>query len=362
MKEVYAVVKRTRNLFVLASETAELIPRTLEEMQFKGINVSNVDQEITTSDILNTYAQNKSLICANISPDLARKFNPIQITIVSGGSQKFLTPYSRPCIDVSQDIAKQFEKIADALDCDIGDHVSNSSGLDGIPSIEKCGYCQYLADPTREYAKTVYQNEDFFAFTTIGQFILGYLLIIPLEHVMSIAELDSRRKQEFLNVLDDISYILKLTYHTDNILVWENGTGNSGKGKAKDSIVHAHIHVACSHLDEKQIQGISGFPMTSISFEDLSAYGQHSYLLLKDKHDGNWKINDDPSLYIPRQYIRQLLAEEHGIPGEEWNWRKYPFHERRIQATTDIYQALKSNWNTLPDRIKQNTQILMSTF
>lgn len=355
-------MKRTRNLFVLASETAELIPRTLEEMQFKGINVSNVDQEITTSDILNTYAQNKSLICANISPDLARKFNPIQITIVSGGSQKFLTPYSRPCIDVSQDIAKQFEKIADALDCDIGDHVSNSSGLDGIPSIEKCGYCQYLADPTREYAKTVYQNEDFFAFTTIGQFILGYLLIIPLEHVMSIAELDSRRKQEFLNVLDDISYILKLTYHTDNILVWENGTGNSGKGKAKDSIVHAHIHVACSHLDEKQIQGISGFPMTSISFEDLSAYGQHSYLLLKDKHDGNWKINDDPSLYIPRQYIRQLLAEEHGIPGEEWNWRKYPFHERRIQATTDIYQALKSNWNTLPDRIKQNTQILMSTF
>ena len=362
MKEVYAVVKRTRNLFVLTSEAAELIPRTLKEVQFKGANVSNVDQEITSSDILNTYAQNKSLICANISPDLARKFNPIQITLVSGSSQKFLTPYAHPCIDVSQDIVKQFEEIANALGCDIGDHVSNSSGLDGAPSVADCAYCQYLADPTREYPKTIYKNDDFFVYTTLGQFIPGYLLIIPLEHVMSIAELDSRCKQEFLNVFDDVSYILKLTYHTDNILAWENGTGNSGKGKAKDSVVHAHVHVACSHLDEEQIQDISGFPMTSISFEDLSAYGQHSYLLLKDKYDANWKINDDPSLYIPRQYIRQLLADEYGIPGEEWNWRKYPFHERRIQATADIYHALKSNWNTLPDRIKQNTQILMSTF
>ena len=83
---------------------------------------------------------------------------------------------------------------------------------------------------------------------SIGQFINGYLLIIPKAHVMSMAEFSKELIDEFNIVLEDVIAILKLTYNFSDILVWENGTGNSGKGKAKDSVVHCHVHVAPSLL------------------------------------------------------------------------------------------------------------------
>lgn len=77
---------------------------------------------------------------------------------------------------------------------------------------------------------------------------------------MSNAELINYKSKEFLTVLEDISCILKMTYNVSNVLVWENGTGNSGIGKAKNSIVHAHTHIAPSNLNATTIETISDFP------------------------------------------------------------------------------------------------------
>ena len=90
-----------------------------------------------------------------------------------------------------------------------------------------------IFDKKINMSRIVYQSDNFFVIPTLGQFINGYLLIIPISHIMSNAELDSSLREEFLTVLDDITYILELTYHTSNFLVWENGTGNSGIGKVK---------------------------------------------------------------------------------------------------------------------------------
>ena len=190
---------------------------------------------------------------------------------------------------------------------------------------------------------------------TIGQFILGYLLIIPYNHIMSNAELTQAEMQEFLQVLEDVEYILRLTYNKSNFLVWENGTGNSGKGKAKDSIVHAHTHVAPSVLTADKIEAYSKFPLKEISTKEISQYNKHSYLLIKDVGN-SWRINNNPDVYIPRQYIRQLLANEYNIPGECWNWRTYPFSDIMMQTYHNISTALKDNWEYLPDRIKNATK------
>jgi len=82
------------------------------------------------------------------------------------------------------------------------------------------------------------------------------------------AELTQEELNEFVTVLDDIKYILKLTYNCSNLLVWENGTGNKGIGKAKDSVVHSHLHIAPSNLSAKSIEEISGFDFTVETISD----------------------------------------------------------------------------------------------
>ena len=107
---------------------------------------------------------------------------------------------------------------------------------------------------------------------------------------------------------------------------------------------------------------MSGFPFKKISIHDLSDYGNCSYLLLKGNKELDWIISSDPAIYIPRQYIRQLIAEEYHISEGKWNWREYPYTELRFRTALDIYEAMRKNWNALPERVKRNIQIFMSNF
>jgi len=349
------MIKKTRNLFVLNGNWY-LVNKVLIQLQFKGLTVIKTDN-VSEVDIQHEFANNKSVVCTNVP----KCFNSIAINI-------FVTDYINPSlkfpitIDVSiGNIAKQFETIANNLGCDIGDHKSNSSGLIGKPTVHDCPYCQYIKygyDVDINLHRTLYKSEHFFVIPTVGEFIKGYLLIIPIEHIMSNAELNSSLIEEFYNVLDDVVYMLKLTYNISSVLVWENGSGSGGIGKAKNSIVHAHTHVAPSQLDADTIESISGFPLQEIFYEDLYLYKEHSYLLLQGKTKNKWKINNNPNMYIPRQYIRQILVNKEYIdlPDYVWDWRTYPFYELIKETCIDISTALVKHWDELPERIKQNTK------
>lgn len=336
---------KTRNLFVVeplpGKETTEA--DTLSTLQFKGLTTI---AEPNPQEIREAFQNNKSVACITPPKEFAgHKHNSCTPITV-----RFTSP---------QNTTQQFLQIANAYHCDIGDPISNSSGLNGAPSPKDCAYCSHLITPQED---NIYLGQDFFIFPTLGQFIQGYLLIIPYEHVMSIAELDKFRRKEFLEVLDDACYLLNLTYGCKSPLVWENGTGNGGKGKAKDSVVHAHVHVAPTRLNIDHIKALSGFPMEHTSMEELSAYGMHSYLLVQGDTALDWWINDNPALYIPRQYVRQLIAEDEHIPGDLWNWRTHGFIERRHQTNLEIYTALLKHWSELPERIKRCTDQFVSTF
>lgn len=339
-------MKKTRRLFVLIGKPED-VQIVLGNLQFKG-TITLTDQCINEAAISDVFSNNKSVITDSMHMSL--KNNAINISIVNGNIPTNTETYY---IDISLgNIVSQFERIAEKTYSDIGDHKSNSSGLNGIPTKADCAYCRYIRNNFDN--RCIYSSKHFFVMPTLGQFIKGYLLIIPYRHVMSMAEFTKEELGDFVQVLDDIKCILKQTYNCSNLLVWENGTGNGGIGKAKDSVVHAHIHIAPSNLNVGTIERLSGFNFTEIETKDLSSYGKHSYLLLQ--HDDNlWKINDNSNLYIPRQYIRQLLAEEYGIPDEQWNWREYPFRQLIQETKNDIIQSVHSNWDSLSKRIQDNT-------
>lgn len=343
-------MKNTRKIFRFRGNP-QIISTVLNQLDFKG--TTRFYESVTVEQIQTVFNNNKSVICSSIPPE----FESRAINIVVGAKNESNLDLSSYFIDIDDDIISQFEKIADISNVDIGDHRRNSSGLTGAPSIESCAYCKCIRDDyydcEHQISRIIYRSENFFVMPTLGQFMTGYLLIIPVQHIMSNANLVPALQKEFSLVLDDIQLILELTYNTSQFLVWENGTGNQGKGKAKDSIVHSHVHIAPSNITAKKVQEISNFAFSHIRTEELERYKNDSYLLIQDADD-SWYINNDSELYIPRQYIRQLLANEHGLSGDSWNWRTYPFPELMAQTVKEIEFALRSNYDKLPERIKKN--------
>lgn len=350
LERIFAM-KKTRNMFILVG-AADLIAKALKELNFKGAVI--VENPISYDSAIKIFNNNKSIICSSEIPGLER-FHEAPIHIMVSNKPK---PVFQNHIDMRRNnISAQFQDIVARHNLDIGDHKSNSSGLNGAPSISDCEYCKYFDHGETPFPrKTLYESKHFNVLVTIGQFITGYLLIIPKKHVMSMAELSEEERKEFLDVLDDMKYMLNLMYGSNNFLVWENGTGNSGKGKAKNSIVHSHVHIAPSKLTCEKITNISGISLDKICYIDLPKYNLNSYLLIAGKNYDEWFINNNPDVYIPRQFIRQIVAEEYGITGDSWNWRIYPFFDLMYKTETDFLNTARENWDTLPDRIKQCTK------
>mgnify|MGYP000755205616 FL=1 len=334
-------MKQTRKIFVLNDYSRVEEKILLHELKFKALVVF-YSKEVTENELVNVFENNKSALC--ISCKLPKCYEKKSIVCNN--------------LNFDESIIKQFEDFAISHNCDIGDHKSNSSGLSGTPTAEDCAYCKFLNGSSGTHHTILYSSANFFVMCTLGQFINGYLLIIPYDHIMSNAELNESKRKEFQTVLDDISYILKMTYNVSNVLVFENGTGNSGIGKAKNSVVHSHTHIVPSELNADKIKMISGFPFEEISFEQLPDYTKESYLLIQ-KSASSWIICQNPNLYIPRQYVRQLLADEYSIPGECWNWRIYGFEDKMHETDKQIMNTLKTNWDKLPERIKERTKMYL---
>ncbi|MBQ7410748.1 MAG: hypothetical protein IJW20_05150 [Clostridia bacterium] len=350
-------MKKTRNLFLLVGSPADT-PKALEAIKFKGLITVPYWTPCLPLDVEKAFKNNKSVVCSR--DDFVGKIpkNAVIVNVVPTARSHVCSLRQTIYLRYSESIANQFEKIANDLNLDIGDHKSNTSGLFDGPTKKDCAYCQYLDGNIQKNKRTVYRSSNFFVIPTLGQFITGYLLIIPDQHIMSNGELSPEHLEEFKNVLEDVEYILKLAYPGYKILVWENGSGSSGKGKAKDSLVHSHVHVAPSALTSNDIKEISGFDFDEINLFDLPKYKDHSYLLIKNPDNEKWIINNNPEVYIPRQYVRQLIAEEYEIPGDAWNWRTHPFEDKMYQTIDDIITVIWKNRDQLPERIRNNTNFL----
>lgn len=356
-------MKKTRNLFIL-NGNSDHVSNVLNDLQFKGLITIPYGTSIVPSTISEAFENNKSVVCstddyfASRDPSASLPEDILVINVVTD-ELDFCRRTDGIIKYTDGNFAKNFANLADMLNCDIGDHKSNSSGLNGTPTIADCAYCRYLAGYPADNERTVYKSENFFVIPTVGEFITGYLLIIPFNHIMSNAELSKDLLDEFVVVLEDIEYLIKLTYGAPSVLVWENGSGSCGVGKAKDSIVHSHVHICPSKLTSETIGLVMCCPFEEITLDDLKRYKEHSYLLIRTPDYKFWKINNNPKLYIPRQFVRQLVAEEYGLTGESWNWRTHPFSQKMYQTVEDIRKALQQNWNNIPERIKKRTEFLI---
>lgn len=341
--------KKTKKIFAVTGkgDAVETVLNTISG--FKAMSL--IRGQVYLEEINTVFKNNKSIVCRKENIPQCLMIGMDVICIYATDSVMPVLG-AKNIINTNQNIQVQFMQIAEKYSVDIGDHSSNAT-VQG-PKKSDCIFCMLMKGIMEPQRPILYESDNFIVVPGNGAFMEGYIMILPKAHVMSCAELDISQRKEMLEVISDVKDILGSIYKS-NILVWENGSGSSGKGKPKTSIVHAHIHACPSKLNILETTKVTGVPVNKICIENLANYSENSYLLICD-YDDQWYISYDSELYIPRQFIRQLIALENNIAGELWNWREYPFWEEMNKNGYDFLKYVSENWNNLSSRIKERTE------
>lgn len=335
-------MNKTQKIIILVGNE-NLVRTALNTIQ--GFKAVTVVKSLSNRIIQTVFRHNKNIVFAQpVYKRMFKKYKPIIINIVKKGTDVKLMRLGL------ENVIEDFPMLLDSQDVDSGDHISNNS-TDFKKVACDCLLCK-IAKGTPKYPEHIlYESNNFFVVPGLGAFFDGYVMIVPKKHIMSFAELDEPEYEEFLQVLNDIKFILQQVYKK-RIFVFECGSGRNGGGKHATSIVHAHIHLAPTNMPVLKNIHKSGLHPAIISSRDLCNYGEHPYMLYVDQED-NWYISSDPDTYFPRQHPRQVLADYMGLKKGEYNWRTNPLREKMDIIADEIYSFLRNNFDSIPTWIQE---------
>lgn len=335
-------MKTTRKIFLFTGNK-EVVRNILDVVS--GFKAIEVVEKLLPSQKDSIFACNKNIACTSTIECQA----DYEIKCYYSTGKVITEDFA---INASQNVIMQIMQIANSIGVDIGDHRSNATVTQEVITTD-CLFCKLIAGNPIHRQDTIYESRSFIVIPGSGAFIPGYLALLPKRHVMSIGELTENERVEFQEVIEDIKYILESIYN-QKTLIWENGSGAGGVGKDKSSIVHAHVHACPSSIDIISTTELNGITLKEIEYSNLPEYKKESYLLVHTEN--RWYIRPSENVYVPRQYIRQLLASDEttGIL-EVWNWRINPFWDDVQKCSDLILKWLKDNWEGISSRIKERT-------
>lgn len=221
------------------------------------------------------------------------------------------------------------------------------ASLKGMPtSLET-----YNKTVEREVDCIIYSSPRFYVTSELGALKQGYLMIVPKQHVLSVAQFNAVLMNEYEQVCQDLEYILQGAYpEASGVTFMEHGSGPSGITSHKKSIVHAHTHVVTDfQLSDHHKRMVKLEPIDDITLADNTHY--FSY---QEGSDGQLMICMDDNVYVQRQFPRQVMAEELKLAPGQYNWRKVSFEENVHATLYHVFNYLKNA--ELPKRIADRTR------
>lgn len=188
----------------------------------------------------------------------------------------------------------------------------------GFSNLEK--YNQFVEKPVD---CIIYESPSFYVVPELGALKQGFLMIVPKEHILSVAQFPEELMPEYLEVCKDVEEILLKAFNGKSVAFMEHGSGPSGKTSHKKSIVHAHTHVVVDFELKEKYQRM----VQMKKCENISDASDVHYFSYQQSTDGQLMIAMNPEVYVQRQFPRQVMAEELGLAPDQYNWRWYEFDE-----------------------------------
>lgn len=291
---------------------------------FKGMEVCVETNQFTIDErIKEALENNKSILCLGTPHTYGSLSSTIKVYFSD-------TPMSNcNCyVNTGFNMADEFLTIANEHNIDIGDKKTRTASVaQGKP--KACSFCTFT-DSYRH--RLVDRTENFRVFVGLGCFKEGYLLITPNKHVLSLAELSPELLDEYKALEEKTVNHLKLVYG-EEVLIWENGSGNTVTSKSPDSICHAHVHLQPVNINILNVLNKHGYPLTpNVTLDTLPNFKNDKYLLVKPANSSTYHILNNQNFYVPRQLIRQVLGDHLKLAKDQWDWRKFA-HKDQIEKT-----------------------------
>lgn len=167
-------------------------------------------------------------------------------------------------------------------------------------------------------SRIVYEDEHFIVMPPLGEFMVGGLLLLTREHILSLAHLPPAQVARLERLLEAIQRVLVKHWGVAP-LVFEHGPApDSGKGVC--CVDHAHLNIFPApvrvhpHLADRM-----HFSLGSISELARLRRAEFGYLFIQE-NDGTRRAYDGRN--VPTQLVRRIITHELGLP-ERWHWRDY---------------------------------------
>ncbi|AKB45945.1 hypothetical protein MSKOL_0168 [Methanosarcina sp. Kolksee] len=214
-----------------------------------------------------------------------------------------------------------------------------SKPVNEIDLYKGCRFCNPL-----EEERILVRRKNFYVMLSLGPLVEGYCLIIPKAHITTFGKLPSNLFNEFLDLKEKVTAILKKVYKTDFVLCYEHGNIATSIGLPPNDN-HAHIHIlpvpkSISSLMVKEIEDdLKKFPIKYYSFTDFwEDYHEHHsdepYIFIeKDNQTIVFYLLDN----TPRsQYLRYLVAKILGLDEKLVDWKSHPNWERILGSRLEL--------------------------
>lgn len=162
----------------------------------------------------------------------------------------------------------------------------------------------------------IYSSPHFYVTSELGALKQGYLMIVPKQHILSVAQFYPALMIEYNQVCKDLEYVLKGAYpEASGVTFMEHGSGPSGITSHKKSIVHAHTHV----VTDFQLSGHHKRMVKLEPIDDITLANKTHYFSYQEGSDGQLMICMDNNVYVQRQFPRQVMAEDLKLAPGQYN-------------------------------------------
>lgn len=192
--------------------------------------------------------------------------------------------------------------------------------------------CPFCDIDYNDISNTIIEETDnFIIVPSKGAIVVGYLLVVPKQHITSINELNISQKEELKNLLDRYRKLFFVKFGKYPI-IFEHGTSSNHTNNSSCSIIHAHCHIVNHNFNnENKI-------INQLNFNKVDIY---SFFENKKKSYISY-ISPNFNFYITynfkgiSQQMRIYMAEDLNIK-DKYNWRKSNFDDN-ILKTINLFK------------------------
>jgi len=180
--------------------------------------------------------------------------------------------------------------------------------------------------------RILFEDEDYFAVSSIGGFIPGWALVFPKTHKLNLSK--EYTNPVFLKFASHVTQIVSSEYGA--CVIFEHGSTTENSATSC-GVNHAHMHIVpfSKNIELLALQETDNLLWKQANIAEISSFANgNEYLFCANAFEDISTIGSFSKVTNPRsQFFRQLLAKATGF-GDMYDYKRYRFEEVSI-ATAD---------------------------